>query len=133
MRCRKIVDSDVPLIADWFADKRWEMPPVENLLKLYGLMYEDQDGNPIACCWVYLTETPVAYLAWFGANPSLSDEQQADGVKHLVYQVQDAISNATDVKLLLYYTQNEALAQKFEGLGFRTKKRFIQCSWMPKN
>lgn len=132
MRPRQITEEDIPLVAEWFADKKWEMPPVEKLLTMYGLIAESAKGVSSACCWLYLTDTAVAYLGWFGANPQLSEQEQSDGVQQLILFVQDAVYHVPNIKLLLYYTQNEALAQKFEGLGFRNKKRFIQCAWMPK-
>lgn len=130
---RRIKDEDIPTIAEWFANKQWEMPPVENLLGIYGLIAETHKGEPAACCWLYITETAVAYLAWFGMNEKLSEEERHDGVRQLVHFVQGAVlQHVAGIKLLLYYTQDEALAAKLHGLGFEKKRKFIQCSWMPK-
>jgi len=133
MIIRRVHEEDVPEISRWFESIAWDLPAVEGALPRDGLLAL-KDGVPVACAWIYVTGSAVAFVQWTNTNPNVSDADQADGIVKIIKSYQEAAPNLQPpVKSLAIYTKNEKFKEKLKSLGFRATFGFYQCTWVAKD
>lgn len=132
MIIRKITDEDVPEISRWFTSIQWDLPPVANAMPKDGFVAES-DGVLVACAWIYLTGSAVAFVQWTNSNPDLDEKVQAEGISAIINQYQEMSKHLVPaVKTIVTYTKNERFKTKLKNLGFRSQFNFYQCTWVGK-
>jgi hypothetical protein len=71
MRWRKYTDADYDVIAPWFVAHGWQQAPHRTILPPTGFIIEGDDGKILAGAFLYLTNSPLAFLEWLVTNPEL--------------------------------------------------------------
>jgi carbamate kinase len=132
MNIRKITDDDIPEISRWFKSIQWDLPPVDGVLPKDGFVAE-KDGVLVACAWIYLTGSSVAFVQWSNTNPDLDAEVQSAGIAAVMKQYQDMSQHLSPpIKTIVTYTKNERFKAKLKSLDFRSQFGFYQCTWVGK-
>jgi hypothetical protein len=129
---RKITDDDLPEISKWFAAIQWDLPPVEGVFPKDGFVAV-KDDTLVACAWIYLTGSAVAFVQWTNTNPDLDEVTQSDGITAIMKQYQEMSKHLSpQVKTIVTYTKNERFKTKLKSLNFRAQFGFFQCTWVGK-
>lgn len=133
MNSRPFEEKDLALVSEWFAGVEWTMPGVEGILPPIGVLVEE-NSIPLACGWLYTTDSSLAILAWTASNPEVSDTLQSSAMSALIEEVKRVIALQTGrIKMLMVLSKNKALTEKLKGLGFRAKGGFEQATWILKD
>lgn len=132
MIIRKIQDSDLPEISQWFSSVSWDLPPVEGAIPPDGFLAE-LDGVPVACAWVYVTGSACSFVQWTNSNPELDERLQSEGLTKIIENFQEMGAHLTPpVKTIVMYTKSDKFKEKLKNMGFRSSNGFHQCTWVAK-
>lgn len=133
MNSRPFEEQDLAVVADWFSGIEWTIPGVEGVLPKIGIIVEE-NSVPLACGWLYTTDTTLAILSWTATNPEVADTLQSQALDELVVAVQKAIAmQGGKIKMLMALSKSEAFTGKLKKLGFRSKGGFDQATWILKD
>ncbi len=133
MIVRKVEDTDIPEISDWFKSIKWDLPAVDGALPKEGYVAE-KNGSLVACAWLYLTNSSVAFIQWTNTNPLATESDQAEGLSLIIKTIQEAGPKITPpIKSLCIYTRNDKFKDKLKSLSFRSQFGFNQCTWVAKD
>lgn len=134
MIVRRVTEDDVSEISRWFESIAWDLPAVEGALPKDGLLALNDKNVPVACAWIYVTGSSVAFIQWTNTNPDVSDAEQADGIVKIIKSYQDAsLKLSPPVRSIAIYTKNEKFKEKLKQLNFRATFGFYQCTWVAKD
>lgn len=129
---RPITEEDFPEIVRWFDDRKWPLPPADNVGAKIGMLAE-KNGVMYACIYSYVTGTSVVYLEWLGLNPSVPVEQSSEALAALIENLKKMCEFAEPkVRVLSLSTQSEFIASKFKSSGFRVESDYYKVTWMLK-
>ncbi len=70
MKWRKYTPEDYETIASWFVLQGWPQAPDSSILPTTGILAED-DAGPIAVAFIYLSNSPLAWLEFISTRPGL--------------------------------------------------------------
>lgn len=133
MNSRPFEERDLAHVSGWFAGVEWTMPGVEGVLPPLGVLVEEND-IPLACGWLYTTDSSLAILAWTATNSDVSQRLQSGALDELVEAVKKAIAlQGGRIKMLMVLSKSKALSEKLKALGFRTKSGLEQSTWILKD
>jgi hypothetical protein len=108
---RIISNKDYHLVASWYSEQRWESSP-ELVLPDTGILVDN-----VAVCWLYLTNSNLAVIAYIAGNPRLNRRAVFDGIQ---LAVQGAEDYAQDAGYTVTHAQTEiaSLQRKLSKLGY---------------
>lgn len=133
MNSRPFEEQDLAVVAEWFSGIEWTIPGVEGVLPKIGILVEESEV-PLACGWLYTTDTTLAILAWTATNPEVAETLQSAALDKLIESVQHAITmQSGKIKMLMVLSKSGAFTAKLKGLGFRAKGGFDQATWILKD
>ncbi len=122
----------LPEISGWFAGVKWPMPGADSVLPS-GFVAVDENGDLVACAFVYTSNTAMAYMSWMGVNPEMDASVTSHGLKCVITKVQELCQKLDKkISLLMTHTKSEALAASLYQLGFRRDSGYYQMTWLMK-
>jgi hypothetical protein len=122
----------LPEISGWFAGVRWPMPGTDNVLPK-GFVAIDENGELVACAFVYTTETAMGYMSWLGVNPKHDAGVASHGLRCVITKIQELCEKVSPkISLLMTHTKSDALAVALTNLGFRKDSGYHQMTWLMK-
>jgi hypothetical protein len=115
---REIRDEDFVEVSDWFAARKWQIPPSAKTLPETGYVAQKDDGTLLAVAWLYITNSDVGIVDWICSNPSAG---MAQGLRSIVKLIDfiEAVS-AGRCNVFMHFTPNTKFA-KFLGKKCRFK------------
>lgn len=129
MNLRPTSETDLAIIANWFIDQPWNLPPVEGGMSRYGYIAFDDDSD-IACLSVYMTGTGYAYVDWLGMNPERTFEDHREAIDFLLKRIEELMMALPEPKVhcLVLYTKLNWLSDNLKKIMWRKTTNYIQCT-----
>jgi len=133
MKTRDIkLDDDMLEICRWFKNRKWPAPVIENIGPNFGLVAED-NGELLACAWVYITGRSLAYVDWIATNPDLPKNLTNDALGLVVEDIKKMCDKASPkIRALCLITKNESLAFSMAKRGFKKESEYHKLLWTSK-
>lgn len=133
MKIRIATDEDINKVVNWFANREWPYPPVDNGFPGFGLVSELENAQLVTCMFVYTTPTSIARLSWFGDNPEISDQALIDqGFKNmLIYFQEIQMKLQPPIRFAEVFTKDKHIVELLSELGFYIKSGFTRATYMP--
>lgn len=137
MIIRPVTEDDIPEIGRWFETRRWEFPPIEDIIPKDGLV-ADNNGVLVSCAFLYLTGRSVAFIAWTATNPDVPERVGMIGLNDVIEKLKKfAAQSEPPVRALCTYVANEKLIHHYtKNLGFRINSKIprqTQLIWTKKD
>lgn len=123
---RDINDDDLVTVSEWFARRKWPVPPSPAILPKTGYVAE-RNGEPVAVAWLYITNSSLGLVEWSATDP----ESGIVGLRGLK-KVMDHIKKISEprVKVLFQFVPNKKLAKYMEKrFGFRKSEDAALMVW----
>ncbi len=104
------LSTDYPILEAWWAIHKWPAPPA-NLLPPNGLII---DGK--AAGFLYLTDSPIAWLEWVVGNPLCDKIERGQAVDRLI---RGLLQRAQELGKTMVFssTSQRTLAGRYEESG----------------
>lgn len=121
---RLIQDEDLVEISEWFAARKWPVPPSGKMLPESGYVAE-KDGKLLSVAWFYLTNSQVGIVDWIATSPTAG----ATGIISLIKLLEhiEEISNGT-TNVFMHFTPNDKLARFLKKkCGFKVTEKANVC------
>lgn len=116
IQLRPYVDTDYPMLLEWWAGHSWPSIPA-SVLPALGMIAEN-DGNPVAAAWCYLDNSrPVGFMEWIVTNPANSPRLSAQALCHVISGLQ-AAAKQIGYQAIFTSCRQESLARLLERSGF---------------
>lgn len=129
MIIREITDQDYQEVLRWFKGREWPIPPIPDAAPNYGLV-ADNDGQLIACAFIYTTSRSMIFMDWLGLNPDVSFDVAKLGIDQIMDYLQNMCALAEpEVNAVCFFTKSEALAEQMVLKGFKKKREYIRLLW----
>ena len=119
---RAIREEDYKFINTWWEKNNYEAPPRELLPEngLHGLMI-CKDEKPIACTYLYLTNSKMGYCDYLISSPSYKSKDRFDIITRLMIA---AVETAHSLGVLDFWfiTNNASMIKRCEELDVHVSK-----------
>lgn len=109
-------EQDFPVFDEWWKKRGWIMNP-EVLPVGTGFVVEN-NGVPIAAGWVYLTNSPLAWLEYVVTNPEAGIKERGRCVDLLLSGIIARIKEAGSFKAVFTSLCSRGLMKAYERAGF---------------
>lgn len=115
---RLIQDDDMLEVSEWFAARKWPIPPSAKTLPETGYVAQGEDGRLLSVAWLYITNSDVGIVDWICSNPAAG---QTEGLRSIVKLVDfiEAVSFGR-CNVFMHFTPNAKFA-RFLGKKCRFK------------
>lgn len=121
---RLIQDEDLLEISEWFAARKWPIPPHGKMLPDTGYVAE-RDGKLLSVAWFYMTNSQVGIIDWIATNPD-SGTQGLISIIQLLKYIEEISRGETNV--FMNFTSNEKLAKFLKRkCGFKITEQASVC------
>lgn len=132
MLIRVAQSRDIDVVMNWFADKQWPYPPVDDGFPGIGLVSELSNGDLVTCMFLYRTPTSIAQLSWFGHNPDIKSEKLVKDAYNFMISYFQKIQMTLQppVRFVEVITKDKALVDILAECGFYIKNNFIRATYM---
>lgn len=104
-------DIDYPTFASWWTS-RGLTPPAKNSLPPNGFTVDD-----VATVFVYLTDSPVAIVAWPTAHPKSSRRERREALEALLFHIETEVRDKGFTHVL-GMTMHASLRDLFASQGY---------------
>jgi len=133
MKTREIkIEDDLPEICEWFKNRKWPAPVIENIGPNVGLVAEE-NGVLYACAWVYITGRSLAFIDWIATNPDLPKKVTNEALGLILEDLKKMCSAASPkISALCLMTKNESLAYGLVKRGFKKESEYHRLLWTSK-
>lgn len=116
MTLRKVTPEDVGTVYKWWKAANIIMPPIDTWPETTFLA--SGDDIPMYAISLHLTNSPLAWLENFVANPEIPAETRKKLIKYGLEQLA-GIAKESGAKYFWAYASNPKLAQYYEEMGFK--------------
>lgn len=121
---RLIEDDDLLEVSEWFAARKWPVPPSGKMLPESGYVAE-KDGKLLSVAWFYLTNSQVGIVDWIATNPDAGATGLISIISLLRY-IEDISEGRTNV--FMHFTPNDKLARFLKKkCGFKIADKSNVC------
>ncbi len=106
---RDITDDDMPEISEWFAARKWTVPPGGKTLPETGYVAVDSVSNRLlSVAWLYITNSDVGIVDWIATAP----ESGAKGLISVIDLLEfiEGVS-VSRCNVFMHFTPNAKLAR----------------------
>ena len=108
-------NKHVTVVNGWLTHRGWpelsrDMIPETGIVVSSGL-------EPVACGFLYKTDSNIAILEWVVGNPFVTHEIRASGLDFLIKSLLK-IGKSYGFSFAFSYTKNERLLEKYRATGF---------------
>lgn len=120
---RKYEKSDYKTVSSWWNERGWTVLP-ESSLPATGVIAEGPNG-PIACAWLYKTDSDIALVEWMISSPTSTHMERAIAIP----QVLEALTNeakSSGYRCLFTWTNHASLQERFTQSGYQVADRDVQ-------
>lgn len=120
---RGLTDEDMPEVTEWFATRKWRVPPAGQMLPKTGYV-ATKGGQLLSVAWLYITNSQVAIIDWIATSPERGYVAIAS-VKKLLATIETEAAGAT---VFMHFTPNDKLAKFLDKkCGFKTTEKANVC------
>ncbi len=92
LEIRKLIEQDYDIVRDWW---KWWWKNDERMDK--GILPDDGKGGliivkdkiPVACGFLYLTNSKTAFLGWIVSNPKYKEKDRKSLIGKLILNIED--------------------------------------------
>lgn len=124
LQIRLIEDDDFVEITEWFAVRKWPVPPSGKMLPDTGYVAV-KDGKLIAVAWFYLTNSQVGIIDWIATSPTAGHHGLVSIIKLIEY-IEGLSQGRTNV--FMHFTPNDKLARFLKRkCGFKISEKTNVC------
>lgn len=126
MNVRKYSPLDYEVVGEWFKDRAFPMEAW--MLPSNGWVYEDQHG-PLAACWLYTGDTPIAFLEWSVTRPKASPLKALKAMKQCIKSAQE-FAKDIGLRAVLQFIPDERLVKYYENhCDFQATEKATLMVW----
>ena len=113
-----LVEEDHKIICSWWRWWRWPEIPKEMLPDngKSGFMIQ-KDKTPIACCFLFITNSKGAKLEWLVSNPKYKEKDRKEAIEMLINNVEVVCKNM-GCKYIFSIGRNKHLIETHKKLGW---------------
>lgn len=124
IKIRLITDDDLVEVSNWFAARKWPVPPNGKMLPDTGYVAE-KGGQLLSVAWLYITNSNVGIVDWIATNPD-AGAQGIISIKKLLQHIED-ISRGS-ITSFMHFTPNDKFARFLKRkCGFKTTEKANIC------
>lgn len=124
IQIRDITDDDLLEVSEWFAKRRWPVPPAGSMLPDTGYIAYRGD-KLLSVAWLYITNSQVGIIDWIATNPDAGPVGTAS-IKKLVDYIEGISGDSTSV--FMHFTPNDKLAKFLKkNCRFKTTEKANIC------
>lgn len=105
---RLIKDDDLVEVSEWFAARKWPIPPSGKTLPETGYVAESADGKLLSVAWLYVTNSDVGIVDWIATAPEAGAKGLISVIKLIGFI--EAVS-AGRCNVFMHFTPNDKLAR----------------------
>ena len=119
---RKITKDDLLIIDDWWIGHKLTKPD-RDLLPGQGLDgFIIEKTNAIAACYIYLTNSKIAYIDFLISDPKYKNNDRDDVIKTLITACVDIALNLGN-KIVWATSENKGVINKCKENGFNVSEQ----------
>lgn len=120
MDWRFYTPEDHALVAGWWEKRGWRVIPQAGLPPTGAIAYDGE--KPIACAWLYKSDSCVAMIGFFISNPESTARQAHEGIKLIVGALSET-AEAQGYTTIFCTVIKEGLAKAIESQGFTYREQ----------
>lgn len=121
---RLLTEEDMAEVSEWFAARKWPVPPGGKMLPETGYVAE-LDGRMISVAWLYITNSEVGIIDWIATNPE-AGARGIISVKKLIEHIEGV--SLGSLNTFMHFTPNDRLAQYLKKkCGFKVTEKSNVC------
>lgn len=115
---REIRESDWDTMQDWWT--KWNWPQMsKDLLPMNGcgglMVYKEQEL--IACGFLYLSNSKVAWLDWIVSNPEYRQKDRKEALSMLITSLEE-VAKQQGYSIIISIARNNSLIETHKKLGY---------------
>ena len=117
LNIRRLTENDWDTLVIWW-QHHFNAVPAKDFLPgegLSGIIIEKQN-TPICACFIYSTNSKVAFLEWTISNPEYKEADRSSIIDTLLLAAEQVIKDQ-GFKYIFGFTTKENLARRLEKLG----------------
>ena len=115
---REIRESDWDTMQDWW--NKWNWPIMsKDLLPMNGcgglMVYKENEL--IACGFLYLSNSKVAWLDWIVSNPEYRNDDRKQAISYLIECLEE-VAKQQGYEIIISIARNKSLIETHKKLGY---------------
>lgn len=118
LNVREIRESDWETMQDWWTKWNWPRMP-KDLLPMNGcgglMVYKEQEL--IACGFLYLSNSKVAWLDWIVSNPEYRHKDRKEALSMLITSLEE-VARQQGYSIIISIARNNSLIETHRKLGY---------------
>ena len=122
---RKIdLNLEYEIFVKWWDE--WKFPPIPKALLPKTGYVAETEGKPLCATWLYLTNSPIASMAWFISDKQVRDEVRTEALGRLVKGV-ELKAKAFGCSRMIINIQHSSMASRLKtALGYKRGDPYLQ-------
>lgn len=118
LRVREIRESDWETLQQWWTKWKWPIMS-KDLLPMNGcgglMVYKEE--QLIACGFLYLSNSKVAWLDWIVSNPEYRDKDRKEAISMLITNL-ELVAKQQGYNIIISIARNKSLIETHKNLGY---------------
>ena len=112
-----VAETDYGVFVDFWEKRKFTPPKPDEALSQTGFVCE-KEGKVQALTFVYITNSPVALLAWTTVDPKLEREERDAALDYLISWTDHFLSKLDRVKMAWFFTAHGPLIERYVRHGY---------------
>jgi hypothetical protein len=128
MKWRKYIDADYPMIAEWFVKHGWPVAPEKSILSTMGFIVTDDNDDPLAVGFLYISNSAMAIVDWIATNPKLRGLESVRVLEYLWNSVKE-VATELKVGVILHFSLPKYAKVYEKKFGFKQGETLQSLVW----
>lgn len=131
MQLRKLEPNDVETIGPWYEEKG-DFLNDEWIPKGTAFVVDSDEGQALACGFLLLTNSGIAFMEFLATNPKVSEFEQARALRFITLEL-ERLSKGLGFKVILGFVPEDhfSLVKHYQRQKAFMGKKLMRLFWKP--